>query len=160
MSWYIWYSPLRLFEVAIESWPEWDLNPQPLILSFWKTYWKVCWERLPKDVVIQQIQKVYIYICVCVCVCVFVYIIHVCIYLRVYIYTHKYIHVYILSEFPVNHYLLATFLNKLFNKFSRITVAVFQYWKYSVNSYSSYIIRIHTYLYIYTQIYMYMYIYI
>ena len=23
-----------LFEVAIESWPEWDLNPQPLISKF------------------------------------------------------------------------------------------------------------------------------
>ena len=29
---YIWYSPLEgLFEVAIENWPEWDLNPRPLI---------------------------------------------------------------------------------------------------------------------------------
>ena len=31
MSWYIWYSPLKdSFEVAIESWSEWDLNPRPL----------------------------------------------------------------------------------------------------------------------------------
>ena len=152
--------------------------------TLWSSYRKLAWVRFEPttfdSVILKNLLKsllrkvakrcchtansesVYIYICVCVCVCVcvFVYIIHVCIYLRVYIYTHKYIHVYILSEFPVNHYLLATFLNKLFNKFSRITVAVFQYWKYSVNSYSSYIIRIHTYLYIYTQIYMYMYIYI
>ena len=30
---YIWYMVFTfegLFEVAIESWPEWDLNPQPL----------------------------------------------------------------------------------------------------------------------------------
>ena len=28
---YIWYSsPKYSFEVAIESWPEWDLNPRPL----------------------------------------------------------------------------------------------------------------------------------
>ena len=28
---YIWYSSLKdSFEVAIESWPEWDLNPRPL----------------------------------------------------------------------------------------------------------------------------------
>ena len=25
---HIWYSPLK--EVAIESWPQWDLNPRPL----------------------------------------------------------------------------------------------------------------------------------
>ena len=29
---YIWHSFITegLFEVAIESWPEWDLNPRPL----------------------------------------------------------------------------------------------------------------------------------
>ena len=29
---YIYYSPPKdsFFEVAIESWPEWDLNPRPL----------------------------------------------------------------------------------------------------------------------------------
>ena len=27
----LWYSPAEGFlEVAIESWPEWDLNPRPL----------------------------------------------------------------------------------------------------------------------------------
>ena len=36
-GWYVtlkvkWYSPLKnyLFELAIESWPEWDLNPQAI----------------------------------------------------------------------------------------------------------------------------------
>ena len=27
---YIWYSPLKVEKVTIESWPEWDLNPRPL----------------------------------------------------------------------------------------------------------------------------------
>ena len=109
----------RFFEVAIESWPEWDLNPEPL--NSIQAMSSICTHRqlstaTPTSSFVQchisfwlfivshHIYNIYIYTYIYIYYIkyildtyafIYIYIYIICIYLHVYTYTFIYIYIYI-----------------------------------------------------------------